>query len=69
MKYENHQSDPTFTRDMVSYSYQRMARFNLSWRFGQMKDQIKKAKRSIKNEDLKAGEESSTGGSSTQTNQ
>ncbi len=68
MKYENHQSDPTFTRDMVSYYYQRMARFNLSWRFGQMKDQIKKAKRSIKNEDLKAGEESSTGGS-TQTNQ
>lgn len=69
MKYENHQSDPTFTRDMVSYYYQRMARFNLSWRFGQMKDQIKKAKRSIKNEDLKAGEESSTGGSGTQTNQ
>jgi outer membrane receptor protein involved in Fe transport len=68
MKFENNQEDPTFTREMVYYSYQRMARFNLSWRFGQMKDQIKKAKRSIKNEDLKAGEESSTGGNGTQSN-
>jgi len=67
-RYESNQDDPTFTRRSISYSYQRMARFNLSWRFGQMKDQIKKAKRSIKNEDLKAGEESSSGGSSTQTN-
>lgn len=70
MKFESTFKDPTFTGKSVSYIYQRMARFNLSYRFGQMKGQIKKAKRGIKNEDVKAGEESTTGsgGSSSQQN-
>jgi hypothetical protein len=67
MKMESSMKDPTFNSSSVSYAYRQMARFSLSWRFGQMKGEIKKAKRSIKNEDVKAGEESSSGtGSSAQ---
>lgn len=39
----------------------RQLRFNISYRFGQMKGEIKKAKRGIKNEDVKSGGDSSTG--------
>jgi len=65
MKMESTMSDPTFNSSSVSYSYQRMARFSLSYHFGQLKGEIKKAKRSIKNDDVKAGEESSSGGGSS----
>ena len=58
---ETNLKDPSFNSKSASYMYLRMVRINLSYRFGQMKSQIKKAKRSIKNEDVKAGEESSTG--------
>ncbi len=61
MKYEMEYDDPTFHQEMASYSYNRMLRFNLSYRFGQLKGEIKKARRGIKNEDLKSGGDSSTG--------
>lgn len=61
MKYEMEYDDPTFHQEMASYSYNRMLRFNLSYRFGQLKGEIKKVRRGIKNEDLKSGGDSSTG--------
>ncbi len=62
MKYEMVYDDPTFHQEMVNYNYNRMLRVNLSYRFGQMKGEIKKAKRGIKNEDVKSGGDSTTGG-------
>lgn len=61
MKYEMVYDDPTFHQEMVNYNYNRMLRVNLSYRFGQMKGEIKKARRGIKNEDVKSGGDSSTG--------
>ncbi|MBW8327429.1 MAG: TonB-dependent receptor [Prolixibacteraceae bacterium] len=61
MKYEMTYDDPTFHQEMVNYNYNRQLRFNISYRFGQMKGEIKKAKRGIKNEDVKSGGDSSTG--------
>lgn len=61
LKYEMTYDDPTFHQEMVTYSYTRQLRFNISYRFGQMKGEIKKAKRGIKNEDVKSGGDSSTG--------
>lgn len=61
MKYEMTYDDPTFHQEMRNYSYNRMLRVNLSYRFGQMKGEIKKAKRGIKNEDVKSGGDSTTG--------
>jgi hypothetical protein len=45
-----------------------MLRFNLSYRFGQMKGEIKKAKRGIKNDDVKSGGSSTGGGEGSQPN-
>lgn len=63
MKYEMTYDDPTFHQEMVNYNYNRQLRFNISYRFGQMKGEIKKARRGIKNEDVKSGGDSSTGSS------
>ena len=65
MKYESTFDDPTFTQQSVNYIYNRMLRVNISYRFGQMKGEIKKARRGIKNDDLKSGGDSSTGGATT----
>ena len=65
MKYESTFDDPTFTQSSVNYIYNRMFRVNVSYRFGQMKGEIKKAKRGIRNEDLKSGGDNSTGGTGT----
>ena len=62
MKYESTFDDPTFTQQSVNYIYNRMLRVNISYRFGQMKGEIKKARRGIKNDDLKSGGDSSGGG-------
>jgi len=43
-----------------------MVRVNLSYRFGQIKGEIKKAKRGIKNDDVKSGENGAGGAQSTQ---
>ncbi|MCX6238753.1 MAG: TonB-dependent receptor [Bacteroidia bacterium] len=61
VKYESSFDDPTFHQNSVSSYSNRMLRFNLSYRFGQMKGEIKKAKRGIKNEDVKSGGDSSSG--------
>jgi hypothetical protein len=42
-----------------------MFRVNVGYRFGQMKGEIKKAKRGIRNEDLKSGGDNSSGGAGT----
>ena len=60
-KYGSNYDDPTFRQTSTSYSYNRMFRLNLSYRFGEMKGEIKKAKRGIKNEDVKSGGDSSSG--------
>lgn len=66
MKYESTFDDPTFTQSSVNYIYNRMLRVNVSYRFGQMKGEIRKAKRGIRNDDLKSGGDSSgTGGTTT----
>jgi len=58
LKWEQTYDDPTFHQNMVSYYYYQMLRFRLSYSFGQMKGEIKKARRGIKNEDKKEGESS-----------
>lgn len=64
-KYTMSYDDPTFHQEMTSYNYNRQLRFNISYRFGQMKGEIKKARRGIKNEDVKSGGDSTTGSGGT----
>jgi len=61
LKWEESYDDPTFHQNTVSYYYNRYVKFNLSYRFGQLKGEIKKARRGIKNEDVKQGESGSGG--------
>lgn len=65
MTYSSNLSDKTFTSKSTNYMYNRMFRLYVSYQFGQMKDQIKKARRTIRNEDLKGGGDSGQGGGST----
>ena len=67
VKYESTFDDPTFHQNSVTSYTNRALRINLSYRFGQMKGEIKKAKRGIKNDDVKSGG-SSTGGEGGQQN-
>jgi len=62
VKYESSFDDPTFHQNSVTSYSNRMLRVNLSYRFGQMKGEIKKAKRGIKNDDVKSGGSSTGGG-------
>lgn len=50
--------DPNFTQTSTYYSMRRQFNINVSYKFGQMKGEIKKARRTINNDDLKAGGES-----------
>lgn len=68
IKSETTIDDPTFHQSSTYFYSSRMLRFNLSYRFGQMKGEIKRAKRGIKNDDLKSGE-SQSGSGGRQTNQ
>jgi outer membrane cobalamin receptor len=61
LKWEESYDDPTFHQNSVTYYYNRYIKFTLSYRFGQMKGEIKKAKRRIKNEDVKSAGESPPG--------
>lgn len=63
MIYKTTLSDPTFTRTTENYRYNRTARISISYQFGQMKDQLKKAKRTITNDDLKSGGDNGQSGS------
>jgi len=55
--------DDTFYRKSKNYNYNRTFRVYISYQIGQMKEQIKKARRSIKNDDLKSGGSTGQGGS------
>lgn len=68
VKYESTTNDPSFHQKSTFMYSNRMLRFNLSYRFGQMKGEIKKAKRGIKNEDLKSGGNSTGTSEGTQQN-
>ncbi len=63
MIFTNRMTDPNFTMISKSYFYSRMFRVNISWQIGKLSEQIKKARRTISNEDLKGGGESQPGGS------
>ncbi|MCE1199397.1 MAG: outer membrane beta-barrel family protein, partial [Marinilabiliales bacterium] len=57
-KNEMTMSDPSFTQTSTYYQYRRQFNINISYKFGQMKGEIKKARRTIQNEDLKSGGDS-----------
>lgn len=62
MKMENTTSDDTFYKQDINYRTMRMLYVSVSYRFGNLKDAIKKVKRGINNDDVKA----SGGGSGEQ---
>lgn len=66
VKYESTISDPSFHQKSVNFYSNQMLRLNLSYQFGQLKAEIKKPKRGIKNDDLKSGSNSSGGEGSQQ---
>lgn len=62
MTFENKTSASTFYSWSKSKSPNRYYGFNISWRFGELKAQVKKAARSINNDDVKGGGNNSGGG-------
>ena len=62
LKFENETSDPTFRMYSVNHWSSRDFRISVSYRFGTLKDAIKKVRRGISNDDQKSGGESSGGG-------
>jgi hypothetical protein len=65
--YKNTSEDITFHTDS-EYSYlARNVRFSVTYNFGKMDFQVKKARRGIKNDDLKSGGDSQGGGGTTTT--
>lgn len=68
MIFTNRMTDPNFTMTSKSYYYSRMFRVNISWQVGKLSEQIKKARRTISNEDLKGGGETQPGGSGVRDN-
>jgi outer membrane receptor protein involved in Fe transport len=63
IKLESSTSTAFFTTNEISYFPQRELRINISYRFGTMKEAIKKVQRGISNDDVKGGEGSTGGGS------
>ena len=57
--YENYIEGPNFTQKYRSQSYNRSFSLSLNWKFGGLTDEIKKSKRSISNDDVKSGGNSS----------
>lgn len=62
IEFESTTSDPTFNMRSVNNWSARDFRISVSYRFGTLKDAIKKVKRGISNDDQKSGGESSGGG-------
>jgi outer membrane receptor protein involved in Fe transport len=56
MKYTFETIDPSFYLKSTNFRVVRSFGINLSYRFGEMKGQIKKTQRGIRNDDIKAGE-------------
>ena len=63
LTFESKTSADTFTSWSKSKNPNRSYGINISWRFGELKAQVKKAARSINNDDVKAGGEGNSGGS------
>jgi len=61
MKFSFVTNDPSFYQESEMYRAGRYVSISLRYRFGEMNSQIKKAKRGIRNDDLKAGEGSGNG--------
>ena len=55
MKYKYSMSDEYFSSSSISHYRNREVRINLSYRFGTMKEAIKKVQRGISNDDVKGG--------------
>ncbi len=55
MKMESDTSAPTFNMTSVNHRNARVFSFNVSYRFGSLKEQIKKVRRGISNDDQKGG--------------
>ncbi|WP_347172044.1 hypothetical protein, partial [Phocaeicola vulgatus] len=53
--FKNNINTPTFCSSTATRIPMRYYGFNISWRFGELKAQVKKAARSINNDDLKSG--------------
>lgn len=62
IEFENTTSDPTFSMRSVNHWSSRDFRIGISYRFGTLKDSIKKVRRGISNDDQKSGGSSSGGG-------
>nr|WP_262245527.1 outer membrane beta-barrel family protein [Parapedobacter soli] len=57
-KYRNYINDmtgPNFTQSSFSQNYYRSFNISLSYRFGRLKDEIRKNRRGIKNDDVSGG--------------
>lgn len=61
-RYTNEYLNPEFRQISNFYNTSRSFRVSLSWRFGKMQTQVKKARRGISNDDVKSGGGSSQGG-------
>jgi outer membrane receptor protein involved in Fe transport len=59
--------DQTFTQTSSNYNYLRQYRVSFSYRFGQLKSEIKRARRGISNDDVKSGDSSGSSSSGTQS--
>lgn len=62
MKYSNTTTDPSFYSKSTNYFPMREVRLSVSYRFGTLKDSIKKVRRGISNDDAKEGGDSGSGG-------
>ena len=60
--YKYNYDDPTYTMHSESYRLGQTARVSVTWRFGKMNTQVKKARRGISNDDQREGGGGASGG-------
>jgi len=61
--YKSEYNDPAFISHSENYRYGQTVRLSVTWRFGKMNTQVKKARRGINNDDQRDGGGSGGGGS------
>jgi len=69
LKYEMSTKDDYFSTNTTQYQQMREGRISISYRFGTMKETIKKVQRGINNDDMKSGGDGGGGGGSVPTGQ